>query len=105
MERVEQADFQEIERAREDVRYAEAVMRLVENDDFKLIFEDLFYRDWLLTQGANFHLYDMETRKRFLEQLSARSIVKTLLQDIIEEGKNAKDFLANMNTLSNSGGE
>jgi phosphoribosylamine-glycine ligase len=66
----------------------------MENEDFNLVFEETFYKDWLLTQGANFHLYDMETRKRFIEQLSARSIVKTLIYDILEQGKQAKEFLA-----------
>jgi hypothetical protein len=96
MKRVDQADAIEIERLREDVRLAEAAQRLLENDDFQLIFEKLFYEDWLLTQGANFHLYDMETRKRFLEQLSARSIVKTLMSDVIEQGRQAKDVLNEM---------
>ena len=94
MEMVEQVDANEIEAARRDVALAQAVTRLMNNNDFNLVFEETFYKDWLLTQGANFHLYDMETRKRFMEQLAARSVVKTLMYDLLEQGKQAKEFLA-----------
>ena len=91
-----EAQVNEIEQAKRDVSIAEAAQRLMENEDFETVFEELFYKDWLLTQGANFHLYDNDTRRRFLEHLSARSIVKTFLYDIIEQGKQAKDFLTTL---------
>jgi hypothetical protein len=94
MNNVEQVMQNDIEAARRDIELAEAVQRLMANEDFNLIFEEVFFKDWLLTQGANFHLYDMDTRRRLMEQLGARSIVKTFLYDILDSGRQAKDFLA-----------
>jgi len=72
---------------------ARAMLRLYENEDFKLLFENGFIKDWAVTQTNNIAVYQPERRVRVMEQMLGRSIFKQYCEDIIEKGRMAKDTL------------
>ena len=71
------------------IELAEALQRLKNNPDFKLVFEKRFVNDWALTQIANVGMYNMEARKGYLEQAIARGIFSAFMYEIEEDGKKA----------------
>jgi len=73
------------------IALAEAIQRLKNNPDFKLVFEKRYVTDWSLTQTANFSSYNPEQRKGYMEQLLARSIFSDYIYEIEEDGRTAKD--------------
>jgi len=72
---------------------ARAMLRLQENEDFKLLFENGFIKDWAVTQTNNMSVYHPERRVRVMENMLARSIFKQYCEDIIDKGRSAIETL------------
>ena len=72
---------------------ARAMLRLYDNEDFKLLIENGFIKDWAITQTNNVATYQPERRVRVIENMLARSIFKQYCEDIIEKGRIAIDTL------------
>ncbi len=68
---------------------AEAMGRLLQNDDFKLLFQDKYVDAFAITNIYNIHGYDDATRRRFLEKSMARGTFVKFIDDILEDGRNA----------------
>jgi hypothetical protein len=69
-----------------DIAIAEAMTRLKSNPDFKMVFEEKFVKDYMLTQGYNMSAYGMDSRKIVLEHMMSRSIFQRFIDEIIEDG-------------------
>jgi hypothetical protein len=76
------------------VALAEALQRLQHNPDWKLLIEDVYVRDWALTQINNLAVYNQDQRRGYLEQAMARSVFNQFIYEISEGGKMAKEGLA-----------
>jgi len=70
-----------------------AMVRLLNNDDFKLVFEKHYLEDWALTQVHNVSVYENSSRGPVMEQMLARSIFSVFCSDVVAEGNIAKDDL------------
>jgi len=84
----EQVDNRQVE-----VERGQAMLRLLNNDDFKLVFEKHYLEDWALTQVQNVSVYPKETRGPVMEQMLARSIFSVFCSDVIAQGNIAKEDL------------
>jgi hypothetical protein len=69
-----------------DIALAEAMTRLKSNPDFKAVFEEKFVKDYLLTQGYNLSVYNVDSRKVVLEHILARSIFQRFVDEVIDNG-------------------
>jgi hypothetical protein len=80
------------------IELANSMRTLLEDENFKKVFNEKFVKDYLLTQGYNLAVYDMESRKMVLEHILARSIFQRFIDEILEDGKlaveNKKELLA-----------
>ena len=63
------------------------MQRLETNPDFIKIFKEKFFKDYLLTQGYNFSVYNEKSREIVAEHIAARSIVMRFIDDIKEDGR------------------
>ena len=72
------------------IENAEAMNRLLQNNDFKKLFSDLYIDAFAITNMYNLYTYDDQTRRRFLEKSLARSTFSAFIQDVIQEGREAK---------------
>lgn len=84
------------EHLHEAVALAEAMKRLLKNDDFQKVFEKAYVEDWAITQAQNIAIYNAESRGQITEQMVARSIFSIFCSDIIAEGNVAKEELADI---------
>lgn len=75
------------------IENAQAMKRLLANDDFIKLFENGFIRDWAITQTNNISVYKPEVRVRVLEQMLARSVFKNYCEEILEVGRLALDTM------------
>ena len=71
-----------------------AMVRLLNNEDFKSVFEKHYLEDWAITQVQNIAVYRKETREAVMEEMLARSIFSIFCSDVIAKGNIAKDDLA-----------
>jgi len=76
------------------VANAEAMQRLLDNDDFKLLFQDIFVDAFAITNTYNIWSYDDQARRRFLEKTMSRSHFTRFIDEILEDGNQAKADLA-----------
>ena len=86
----------QLEQYHKDIRFAEAMKRLQSNPDFKLVFEEKYVKDYLLTQGYNLAAYNRDSRALVHEQMVARSIFQRFIDEVIEDGKLAVDNKAEL---------
>jgi len=75
------------------VENAQAMTRLLENEDFKKVFQDLYIDAYAITNVYNLWSYDDAGRRRFLEKSMARSYFSRFIDEILEDGRVAKDDL------------
>jgi len=71
------------------VEYAERMTRLLANDDFKVLFSDLFIDAFAITNAYNMWSYDDNARRRMLEKTLSRSHFTRFIDEVLEDGKNA----------------
>jgi hypothetical protein len=76
------------------IELAEALQRLQANPDWQLVIDTHFIKDWALTQINNVGVYNQDQRRGYLEQAMARGIFNQEMHDIIEDGRMAKQALA-----------
>jgi len=76
------------------IEIAEALQRLRHNKDWQLLIEQVFIRDWALTQINNLAVYNQDQRRGYLEQAMARGIFNQFLHEVEEGGKMAKEAKA-----------
>ena len=76
------------------VELAEALQRLRQNKDWQFLIEQVYVRDWALTQIENLAVYNQDQRRGYLEQAMARGIFNQFLYEIEEQGKIAKEAKA-----------
>ncbi len=72
---------------------AEAMMRQLQNPDFKLLFQELYIDAFAITNAYNMWSYDDAGRRRFLEKTLARSHFSNFIENILEDGRQAKDSI------------
>lgn len=70
-----------------------AMSRLLENDDFKLLFLDGFIKDDLIYLGLNVANVPTEKRVALQEQMLARGIVKQYIDGMITQGIEARRII------------
>ena len=71
----------------------QAMKRLLDSDDFKLVFTKGFIENWALTQIHNVSVYEPSSRGAVMEQMLARSIFSVYCEDVIDAGNIALDDL------------
>lgn len=75
---------------------SEKMARLLDNKDFKDIFEDKYIKEFAHINAQNISVYKQETRDRITEKLVARSIFSKFTEQVINDGVEAerglKDF-------------
>ncbi len=71
------------------IEYAEKLQRLLQNDDFKSLFSELFVEAYAMTNIGNLWAYDDTTRRRFLEKSLSRSHFLHFIDETLEEGRQA----------------
>jgi hypothetical protein len=71
------------------IEYAEKMQRLLENDDFKALFSELYVEGFAMTNISNLWMYDDQARRRFLEKSLARSVFLRFIDQTLEEGREA----------------
>ena len=76
-----------------EVERGQAMLRLLNNEDFKMVFEKHYLEDWALTQVHNVSVYENSSRGPVMEQMLARSIFSVFCSDVVAEGNIAKDDL------------
>ena len=70
---------------------AEAMNRLIQNDDFKKLFQEIFIDAYAITNVYNMWSYDDNARRRMLEKTLARSHFTHFIDEILEDGRQAID--------------
>ena len=76
-----------------EVERGQAMIRLLNSDDFKLVFEKHYLEDWALTQVQNVSIYDNASRGPVMEQMLARSIFSVFCSDVVAQGNISKEDL------------
>ena len=71
------------------IEYAEKMQRLLQNDDFKALFSELYVEAYMMTNVGNMWMYDDPARRRFLEKSLSRSHFLHFIDEILEDGRNA----------------
>ena len=71
------------------VELAEAVKRLQDSDDWKLIIDEGFFKAFAITNAYNSWSFDAAARGRFLEKTISRGHLTKYLDDILDDGNNA----------------
>jgi len=72
---------------------ATAMKRLLENKDFKSLFQDIFIDSFAITNTYNMWSYDDAGRRRFLEKTLARSHFSNFIEQVLEDGRQAIDSI------------
>ncbi len=83
-----------------DINLAASMDRLLANPDFQKVFKEKFVKDYTLTQVYNLATYTRESRAMVHEQMIARSIFQQFSDEIIEDGKIAKDSQADLKAMA-----
>ncbi|RLA59457.1 MAG: hypothetical protein DRQ78_10605 [Epsilonproteobacteria bacterium] len=81
--------FEEIDNRQDQINNAEAMQRLVDNDDFKKLFNEIFIEAFAITNTYNFANYDDDTKRRTIEKMAARSHFTNFVEDVLNEGRAA----------------
>ena len=68
---------------------AEKMQVLLEDKNFKELFQDIYIDAFAITNMYNLHAYDDPGRRRFLEKALGRSIFVKFIDDILNEGREA----------------
>ena len=68
---------------------AEKMQVLLEDKNFKELFQDIYIDAFAITNMYNLHAYDDSGRRRFLEKALGRSIFVKFIDDILNEGREA----------------
>jgi len=68
---------------------AEKMQRLIAQQDFKDLFQELFVDAYAITNMYNLWSYDDQARRRFLEKSMARSQFTHFIDEVLEEGRQA----------------
>jgi len=72
---------------------ANAMQQLLEDENFKLLFQDIFIDSFAITNTYNMWSYDDAGRRRFLEKALARSHFSHFIEQILEDGRQAIDSI------------
>jgi hypothetical protein len=72
------------------IAVAEALQRLMNNPDWQLVIDEVFVKNWALTQINNLAVYNQEQRRGYLEQAMARGVFNQFIYETVEDGKIAK---------------
>lgn len=83
-------DNMEFDNRQDQIEKAEKMQRLLDNSDFKELFQNIYIDAFAITNLYNLHGYDDPTRRNFLEKSLARSIFVKFIDGILEEGREAK---------------
>ena len=70
---------------------ARKMQNLLENQDFKDLFQELFVDAYAITNMYNLWAYDDNARRRFLEKSLARSTFTHFIDEVLEDGRQAID--------------
>ncbi len=81
--------FEEFDNRQIKIDYAEKMQRLLQNDDFKSLFSELFVEAYAMTNVGNLWMYDDPARRRFLEKSLSRSHFLHFIDETLEEGRQA----------------
>jgi hypothetical protein len=89
---------EQLDEIAQDIKLAEAMKRLQDNQDFKLLFgkEGRFTKDFAMTSMYNLAVFDSQSRVRVHEHLVARSVFLRFIDEIVEEGRMAIDKKAEL---------
>jgi len=75
------------------IENAEAMKRLLVNEDFKKLFQEILIDAFAITNVYNIHMYDDQARRRFLEKTMSRSHFTKFIDDILEDGRQATESI------------
>ena len=92
-EEVKVKDYETYEQCAErlsvEIENGQRMQRLLANDDFNVLFEEIFIKAWSITNVYNFATYDEATRKRVTEKMIGRSVFTKFIQDVLVQGNSA----------------
>ncbi len=84
----------EIQQAQKMLRIGNALNRLLNNKDFKLVFQDVFHDEYMRTVGLNFASAGSQSREKYNEKVAARGIFIEFVDQMLTDARNAQDFIA-----------
>lgn len=96
----EQISIEELNTA---IQYRDKLDRLMANKDFKDIILKYYLEDSVLAISSNLSRIKPENRNLLVEQLIARNSLRGFLEDIINQGMNAKAELADIQANKSNG--
>ncbi len=73
---------------------ADAMNRIVQSDDFELVFNEKFLNAFAITNVHNAFTFDGDARRRFMEKTLARSYFSEFITRTLNEGAEATMSLA-----------
>ena len=82
-----------------DIALAADLESLMANPAFTRVFTEKFVKDYTLTQQYNLPNYTRESRAMVFEQITARGVFQNFLDEVIEDGKIAKDNQAELRPM------
>jgi hypothetical protein len=80
--------------AEKTIEDAQKMQKLMMNEDFNYLFNDIFINSWAITQTHNAGKLKPEQRERVMERMIARGHFSDFCMGIINDGKMAVDNLA-----------
>ena len=89
----------ELQFAQSKVNAGKAMNRLLNNKDFKLVFDEVYHKQFMNTVGKNLHKYNDESRKRSNELVAARGIFIDFIDQVLSEAMQAEEFIAQMSAV------
>ena len=82
-----------------DISLAADLESLMANPAFTRVFMEKFVKDYTLTQQYNLPNYTRESRAMVFEQVTARGIFQNFLDEVLDDGKIAKDNQADLRAM------
>jgi len=84
----------ELQFAQSKITAGKAMQRLLNNKDFRLVFDEVYHKQFMNTVGKNLHKYNDDTRKRSNELVAARGIFIDFIDQVLSEAAQAEEFIA-----------
>jgi hypothetical protein len=78
------------------LKLGEAMLRLQDNEDFQLVFEDKFTVAFAVTNVMNLATYNPERKSKCWEKMNARGVFHAFINQTLDDANNAAANLASM---------
>ena len=90
---------EELEFLNYQIDNGEKLQRLLENNDFVELFQDLYLTSWTETQRSMFAKASPDSRRKITEGLLARSVFDNFIDEIKSDAMEAKNSIVEINEM------